>query len=88
LCNLQGGLMKIQSRKFLPLMYQLAARLGTKSHDNRLFQEILNEVWPGFITELNLKKGCVTSYTNILLGRRGYQLIEQPSSPTCALCLS
>lgn len=38
------GLMKIQSRKFLPLMYQLAARLGTKSHDNRLFQGILNEL--------------------------------------------
>jgi len=41
---IKGGLMKIQSRKFLPLMYQLAARLGTKSHDNRLFQEILNEL--------------------------------------------
>lgn len=41
--------MKIQSRKFLPLMYQLAARLGTKSHDNRLFQGILNEVWRAFI---------------------------------------
>lgn len=41
--------MKIQSRKFLPLMYQLAARLGTKSHHNRLFQGTLNEVWLAFI---------------------------------------
>ena len=35
---------KIESRKCLPLMYQLAARLGTKSHDNPLFQATLNEV--------------------------------------------
>lgn len=35
---------KIESRKCLPLMYQLAARLGTKSHDNPLFQSTLNEV--------------------------------------------
>ena len=34
---------KIESRKCLPLMYQLAARLGTKSHDNPLFQATLNE---------------------------------------------
>ena len=41
---LQEGLTKIESRKCLPLMYQLAARLGTKAHDNPLFQGTLNEV--------------------------------------------
>ena len=30
-------------------MYQLAARLGTKSHDNRLFQRTLNEVCLAFV---------------------------------------
>lgn len=76
--------MKIQSRKFLPLMYQLAARLGTKSHDNPLFQGILNEVWPAFITMICLH---VTSYANIVLERSGYHFIE-PSSSSCALCRS
>ena len=42
--NLQDSLYKIHSRKFLPLMYQLAARLGTRSHQNELFQTTLNEV--------------------------------------------
>ncbi|XP_074626555.1 serine-protein kinase ATM-like isoform X2 [Acropora palmata] len=41
---IKEGLTKIQSRKCLPLMYQLAARLGTKSHDNPFFQATLNEV--------------------------------------------
>lgn len=41
---IKEGLTKIESRKCLPLMYQLAARLGTKSLDNPLFQATLNEV--------------------------------------------
>ncbi|CAH3032263.1 unnamed protein product [Porites lobata] len=41
---IKEGVTKIESRKCLPLMYQLAARLGTKSHDNPLFQSTLNEL--------------------------------------------
>lgn len=40
----QESLARIQTRKFLPLMYQLAARLGTKSYKNNDFQRTLNEV--------------------------------------------
>ena len=36
--------MKIPSYKFLPLMYQLAARMGTKMMGGLGFHEVLNNV--------------------------------------------
>lgn len=36
--------MKISSYKFLPLMYQLAARMGTKMMGGLGFHEVLNNV--------------------------------------------
>jgi hypothetical protein len=36
--------MKISSYKFLPLMYQLAARMGTKMTGGLGFHEVLNNV--------------------------------------------
>jgi hypothetical protein len=47
---LQGGVfshdgkMLVESRKFLPLMYQLAARLGAKTQENCLFQDLVSKV--------------------------------------------
>ena len=38
------GKMSVESRKFLPLMYQLAARLGAKTRENELFQNVLSKV--------------------------------------------
>ena len=37
----------MESRKFIPLMYQLAARLGTK-HEDELFQTVLSKVYTKF----------------------------------------
>ena len=36
--------MSVESRKFIPLMYQLAARLGAKTPENGLFQDVLSKV--------------------------------------------
>lgn len=45
---LQGGVHRIPSYKFLPLMYQLAARMGTKMSatvaEDVGFHGVLNEV--------------------------------------------
>jgi hypothetical protein len=40
----QGGKMSVESRKFIPLMYQLAARLEAKTQKNGLFQNIMSKV--------------------------------------------
>ncbi|XP_077976961.1 serine-protein kinase ATM-like [Glandiceps talaboti] len=42
--KLQTGLPRIQSRKFLPLMYQLAARMTTRQHDDDSFHPTLNQL--------------------------------------------
>lgn len=41
---LQKNAQKIPSYKFLPLMYQLAARMGTKMMGGLGFHEVLNNV--------------------------------------------
>lgn len=42
---LQKGVKKIPSHKFLPLMYQLAARMGTKmASEDSGFQDVLHSV--------------------------------------------
>ncbi|XP_028397502.1 serine-protein kinase ATM-like [Dendronephthya gigantea] len=41
---LDTGKMSVASRKFLPLMYQLAARLGAKTRENELFQNVLRKL--------------------------------------------
>ena len=43
-CLLQKNAEKIPSYKFLPLMYQLAARMGTKMMGGLGFHEVLNNV--------------------------------------------
>ncbi|CAB3982970.1 serine- kinase ATM [Paramuricea clavata] len=40
----QGGKMSVESRKFIPLMYQLAARLEAKTQENGLFQNIMSKL--------------------------------------------
>lgn len=49
--------MKIPSYKFLPLMYQLAARMGTKMMGGLGFHEVLNNV-----SKLEEKKELVFFY--------------------------
>ncbi|XP_006815117.1 serine-protein kinase ATM-like [Saccoglossus kowalevskii] len=41
---LKDELPKVQSRKFLPLMYQLAARMTTKTQQNEYFHSTLNQL--------------------------------------------
>ncbi|XP_041054809.1 serine-protein kinase ATM isoform X1 [Carcharodon carcharias] len=42
--NMKKGVEKIPSYKFLPLMYQLAARMGTKMPGGQKFHEVLNKL--------------------------------------------
>lgn len=41
---MKKGAKTIPSHKFLPLMYQLAARMGTKMAEDAGFHDVLNEV--------------------------------------------
>ncbi|CAN9511502.1 unnamed protein product [Ophioblennius macclurei] len=41
---MKKGVQQIPSHKFLPLMYQLAARMGTKTNDDTRFHDVLNEL--------------------------------------------
>ena len=43
--SLQKGSTKIESRKFLPLLYQLAARMSARSLATDPFQSTLQEVY-------------------------------------------
>ncbi|XP_038077010.1 serine-protein kinase ATM-like [Patiria miniata] len=41
---IQSSFERIASRKLLPLLYQLAARMTTKTQDKQLFHDVLNEL--------------------------------------------
>ena len=43
-CILQEGVSQLESYKFIPLMYQLAARMSLKNLASDSFQEVLQEV--------------------------------------------
>ena len=42
--TIQEGASQLEKSKFIPLMYQLAARMSSKSPANDTFQEVLQEV--------------------------------------------
>lgn len=54
----QEGISQLESCKFIPLMYQLAARMSSKNLSSDTFQEVLQEVIKSeHITKLSLFKG-------------------------------
>lgn len=54
----QEGISQLESCKFIPLMYQLAARMSSKNLSSDTFQEVLQEVIKSEhnITKLSLFK--------------------------------
>ena len=53
---MQDALSKVETRKFLPLLYQLAARISERALDSDPFQQKLQEVSTIIIEKFTQKK--------------------------------
>ena len=71
---MQDALSKIESRKFLPLLYQLAARISAHALDTDPFQQILQEVIVVIVTKTFKNKPFVLFVTDDLQDCNGPSL--------------
>lgn len=84
--------MKISSYKFLPLMYQLAARMGTKTMGDEGFHEVLNNVSRSknqntIIDFFYITMYCIKQILTLLPGNGSTHFYMYSLTPHVSLCL-